>query len=125
MGTSNSKSTTKPNVAKIDKISSIKNVEDFIKSLNFFKGDNGPGDQYVGTFIVEWNKISKTKIKNETAILQGRRFISTNGKYIIVLGTDNKLYVIDKNNKMSFKCFILPIQSIEKLNKIRKAWEKP
>lgn len=128
MGTSNSKNaktSSKSNSSKTAMVDfEIKTVNDFINNLSSFKGNNGPGDQFVGTFIVEWNKISKKTIKNESDILQGNRFQSLDKKYIVVLGKNKVLYIIDKTDKKTFKCTTITGVNDSQFSKIKTAWKK-
>ena len=58
--------------------SKFQNPENFMEFIDNMNGDNGPGDQYVGSFIDEWNKFSKSKILTKIEmndILMGNRFI--------------------------------------------------
>ena len=114
MGLSQSKQTkqSKPILPSIP----FKNSQNFMEFIDHMNGDNGPGDQYVGSFIDEWNKFSKSKKLTKIEIndiLMGNRFIFCGNirqnTLTVVVTKTGKLYLIHTNVK--------PICYILKMNK--------
>lgn len=76
----------------------------------FLRGDNGPGDDFIADFAIEWHKQNKTwsNFKNDISkspVASGRRFVSNfdikeeNGNISLVIGSDKILYIRHFVNK--------------------------
>lgn len=108
-------------------------LNDLLKH-GFLRGDNGPGDDYIADFAIEWHKKHKemSKYKEDlftSPIAMGRRFVSAfdvkeDGGYIeIVLGNDKVLYVKHKVNK-KVVWYKLENLTISNVSTFRTKWEK-
>ena len=91
-------------------------VEAFIEQMDSFRGDNGPGDQYMGEFIVNWK--GKKQTFDMTTALRFRHCSSKPNLFLIVLLSDSSLYLQHKiKGSIYYYSFKLDANLVQKLER--------